>query len=49
MNGKTATEEKAPQTSPRGGRFVRPGPGVPGSPSAGVLDVWHCGVMGLDV
>ena len=25
MNGKTATEEKAPQTSPRGGRFVRPG------------------------
>jgi hypothetical protein len=25
MNGKTATKEKAPQTSPRGGRFVRPG------------------------
>ncbi len=25
MNGETATEEKAPQTSSRGGRFVRPG------------------------
>jgi hypothetical protein len=46
MNGETATEEKAPQTSSRGGRFVRPDPGVPGSPfgwCARRAASWHDG------